>query len=479
MELYPDHRTDGRYWQHYPVKKQFLLTLLSLVLLPPVIAWGQGSVYSAPVQTVYGHAIQGAAVAICNGQPNVTVSPFVACSGTTFATIYTSFSLSTPAANPLTTDALGTYFVYATPGSLLWAEIYGAGITTYAIPFVVPGISTTLLLKTNGTTNSSQTLLDLTQGSGITIANVAGVTTISASGTGISGSCVTSNALAKFTASTTLACSNAVDGGSTLQYTGGGATTTMGGGTFSTSTLGVNVTLRAPNNNAGDAAEVDIVAGSSGSATGGQVFARGATLAGAGGDVELLAGRKTGGSSNGNILLSAGLNAVNGVGAIYFNENGLLCSGVPNPPPVNVLTGTTVGATVYVPDAKGALDNQPQGSVMACSGSGGTEQYDGTNWRLISGTQAQPTTKDFAVTGCTPASSTDSQCTGTITISPAFADASYIPQLTANGNGGSVPNLVVTVNGALSAGSIPYAISCTFGCGTVNAPTIYVHAFHP
>jgi len=88
-------------------------------------------------------------------------------------------------------------------------------------------------------------------------------------------------------------------------------------------------------------------------------------------------------------------------------------------------------------------------------------------------------TRDFSVGGCTPASSTDAQCTGTITISPPFADASYIPVLTANGNGGSVPNLTVTVNGSLSSSSIPYAISCTFSCGTVNAPTIYVHAWHP
>jgi hypothetical protein len=85
----------------------------------------------------------------------------------------------------------------------------------------------------------------------------------------------------------------------------------------------------------------------------------------------------------------------------------------------------------------------------------------------------------FSVTGCTPASSTDSQCTGSITVSPAFADTSYVVQLTANGNGGSTPNLVVTVNGSLATNSIPYAISCSFSCGTVNAPTIYVTAIHP
>ena len=94
-----------------------------LLLLAAVFAHGQGSVYSAPVQTTSGQAIQGAAVAVCTSKPSLIVVP---CGSSTKATIYTDLTLGTPATNPLTTDANGTYFVYATPGTILWAQIYGA-----------------------------------------------------------------------------------------------------------------------------------------------------------------------------------------------------------------------------------------------------------------------------------------------------------------------------------------------------------------
>ena len=50
--------------------------------------------------------------------------------------------------------------------------------------------------------------------------------------------------------------------------------------------------------------------------------------------------------------------------------------------------------------------------------------------------------------------------------------------------GGSVgscpgPFLSIEVAGALVAGSIPYNITCTFGCSNTLTNTIYIHAFHP
>jgi len=132
---------------------------------------------------------------------------------------------------------------------------------------------------------------------------------------------------------------------------------------------------------------------------------------------------------------------------------------------VGVSSADPVAKTV--PDCTDTTGNHLNYTQSSDSWSCGTSASFGTAIRV------------FSATGCTPASSTDSQCTGSITVSPAFADASYIPILTANGNGGSVPNILVTVNGSLSSSSIPYALTCTFSCGTVNAPTIYVIAIHP
>lgn len=83
-------------------------------------------------------------------------------------------------------------------------------------------------------------------------------------------------------------------------------------------------------------------------------------------------------------------------------------------------------------------------------------------------------TRDFSVSGCTTAASTDSNCTGSITISPAMATSTYIPQLTINSvSGGAF--LAISITGALTTTSIPYNITCTFNCGTISTPTIYVH----
>ena len=116
--------------------KSFLISFL--LLCASLSAFGQGSVYSAPVQAVGGQAIPGAAVAICTSRPALTMTP---CQGSTLATIYTYLTLGTVSPNPLTTDSSGMFYVYDTPGTVLWAQIYGAGIFVYIKPFVVPGLS--------------------------------------------------------------------------------------------------------------------------------------------------------------------------------------------------------------------------------------------------------------------------------------------------------------------------------------------------
>ena len=113
------------------------LLLSFLLLCAASSAFGQGSVYSAPVQAVGGQAIPGAAVAICTSRPALTMTP---CQGSTLATIYTDLTLGSFSQNPLTTDSSGMFYVYAAPGTILWAQIYGAGIFVYVKPFVVPAV---------------------------------------------------------------------------------------------------------------------------------------------------------------------------------------------------------------------------------------------------------------------------------------------------------------------------------------------------
>lgn len=116
------------------------------------------------------------------------------------------------------------------------------------------------------------------------------------------------------------------------------------------------------------------------------------------------------------------------------------------------------------------------GRVLSTNGSGGT--YSVALNIGQGGTQG--VTRDFSVSGCTPTTSTDAQCTGTITVSPALQDASYFPQLTINNNGSSSnANLFAAVNGTITSSSIPYSMTCTFNCSNIPAPTIYVHIFHP
>jgi hypothetical protein len=85
--------------------------------------------------------------------------------------------------------------------------------------------------------------------------------------------------------------------------------------------------------------------------------------------------------------------------------------------------------------------------------------------------------RNFSQSGCSPPTSTDSSCSGTVNISPALPDASYTPQLTLNSINGAF--LAISVSGSLTSSSIPYTITCTFNCGSISTPTIYVHLEHP
>lgn len=112
------------------------------------------------------------------------------------------------------------------------------------------------------------------------------------------------------------------------------------------------------------------------------------------------------------------------------------------------------------------------GRVLSTNASGGTYSI------LLFGAEIKGGGRFFSASGCSPATSTDSNCTGAVNISPAMADTSYIPQLTLNNNAVGNPFLSIVVNGSLTTTQIPYNITCTFSCGTIGTPTIYVHIDH-
>lgn len=139
-----------------------------------------------------------------------------------------------------------------------------------------------------------------------------------------------------------------------------------------------------------------------------------------------------------------------------------------------VRTDSTAGTALTIGMDSGTINNSattiplPTGSRFICHADG-TNGWCTTSTGLI---------RNFTASGCTVATSTDANCTGTIVISPALPDANYIPQITVNNNAVGNPFFAVTVNGSLTSSSIPYNLTCTFNCGTVGTPTFYVHIEH-
>src|SRR5512146_1201239 len=110
---------------------------LFVVLLLAGMAFGQnGSYAGSPVINGVGQPIANASVAIVSGNPCGTAPTYAFCNGqpqgvytgtlppAPLAAIFTDINEGTSAANPIATDALGNWAVYAQVGTY-WAVIYG------------------------------------------------------------------------------------------------------------------------------------------------------------------------------------------------------------------------------------------------------------------------------------------------------------------------------------------------------------------
>jgi len=106
-------------------------------MLLSALAFGQGGAFAgSPVINGVGQPIANASVAISTANPCGTSPSYANCSGepqgiytgatppASLATIYTDITIGTATSNPIVTDPLGNWTVYATPG-VYWATIYG------------------------------------------------------------------------------------------------------------------------------------------------------------------------------------------------------------------------------------------------------------------------------------------------------------------------------------------------------------------
>ena len=142
-------------------------------------------VSSSPTQFTYFNPLTGLGPGTSFGAAITSGSS--ACS-TPIALCSSPSDVACASPNPLTADGLGNYFFYLQPavctlGAPCSVQIFGSAITTRVLNDQSYGSASGPTLKTNGTTNGSQTLLNLVNGTNISITqDGVGDVTISASG---------------------------------------------------------------------------------------------------------------------------------------------------------------------------------------------------------------------------------------------------------------------------------------------------------
>jgi hypothetical protein len=131
------------------------------------------TILSVSSTTVVAYFIHANASAATNGTLLQMGNSATSCAG--LSTLYTDVSLVTTTPNPLIADGLGNYGAGAAPGTY-YAQVYGSGITTTLRQIIVPCAvgsscagSSGPTLQTNGVSNASQSLLNLKNGTNITI----------------------------------------------------------------------------------------------------------------------------------------------------------------------------------------------------------------------------------------------------------------------------------------------------------------------
>jgi hypothetical protein len=125
--------------------------------------------------------VPGASIAVLTQPANTSTQP-----GSPLASIFADVNGSVPLANPFNADGSGNYFFYVAAGTYT-IQIYGGTLASQVVladqSAGTPAAG--VLLKTNGTNNSSQTTLNLAQGAGVTLTEAAGTVTVTAAAAAI------------------------------------------------------------------------------------------------------------------------------------------------------------------------------------------------------------------------------------------------------------------------------------------------------
>jgi hypothetical protein len=140
------------------------------------------------VKSAIGPAVPGAQVFVCTQPANTTKPvpprnspPITNWTPTPLATIYSDAAGLEPITQPIVTDGFGHYDFYALPGVYTIVVMLNGNVQqVYGDQSLAVAGSSGLLIETNGIANVDQTLLNLVQGTNITIStDVFGATTIS------------------------------------------------------------------------------------------------------------------------------------------------------------------------------------------------------------------------------------------------------------------------------------------------------------
>ncbi len=174
------------------MKRMHIVAILpALMLIFATPARAQGSRHDGVVQGEQGIPVAGATIVVCTQPANVTITPC-----TPLANLYTDTTLTTPAANPLTSDGLGNFHFYAAPGEYT-VQVYGPGINTYTTPDVLlPANPSNAQFGSISATNAISALT-LSLGGNLAVGGNASVTGTLTAGSLAANLATTSNAQLK------------------------------------------------------------------------------------------------------------------------------------------------------------------------------------------------------------------------------------------------------------------------------------------
>ena len=140
------------------------------VLMLGSAALAQGSRHDGIAIGEQGRPVAGASIVVCNQPANIAATPC-----TPLANLFTDATLSTPAANPLTSDGLGNFHFYAAPG-VYTLQIYGPGIRAYTKPDVIVPVNPSNAQFNSITATNAISALTLNLGGNLSVGGNASVT---------------------------------------------------------------------------------------------------------------------------------------------------------------------------------------------------------------------------------------------------------------------------------------------------------------